>query len=150
MRRVRILTVMVLLVASCGDRADSDGAGTTTKSSTTPVVTLPGGEVELCKLATEALPGAVDEPATNESLSRSLAQRAELLKTVAQSTNGDLADALNASSEAMSQLATAVAADANPDALNGLIAELQNDTAFVAAQEVIDKAVAGQCGSESE
>lgn len=64
---------------------------------------------------------------------------------VAAASSGELADALSLSSEAMRNLAKAVVADADPAALNNLIADLQDDAAFAAAQEVIDKAVNGQC-----
>lgn len=69
---------------------------------------------------------------------------------VAGASSGDLANALTISSEAMRKLAEAVAADADPGTLNELIAELQADTKFTAAQSVIDGAVAKQCKAGDE
>ncbi|MEY3641035.1 MAG: hypothetical protein RLZZ199_840, partial [Actinomycetota bacterium] len=92
--------------------------------------------------------GSAEEPATNEALAESLTQRAELMLRIAGSSTGELADALTMSSDAMSRLADAIANNADPSALDGLLSSLTEDTEFVAAQVTIDDAVTGACGKE--
>lgn len=147
MRKTALAALLAVTCLACGNSdSSSDANGGDVGSSTTgPLPTNPQGDVELCSLAVETLPGSADEPATNEELEKSLNQRAESMARVAAASSGELADALSLSSEAMRNLAKAVVADADPAALNNLIADLQDDAAFAAAQEVIDKAVNGQC-----
>jgi len=146
------LAAVLFLVAgflSCsgesGSTNDSDTSDASSALSTMPVATTPDGDVELCSLATETLPGSADEPASNESLAASLKTRADAMATIAKASRGELADALARSSEAMSQLADAVTQNAAPDALDSLLTALSQDTEFVAAQEIIDAAVLEAC-----
>ena len=147
MRKTALVVLVALTCLACGNSdSSSDAAGGDVAASTTgPLPTNPQGEVALCSLAVETLPGSADEPATNEELGKSLTQRADSMARVAAASSGELADALSLSSEAMRNLAHAVVADADPAALNNLIADLQDDAAFNAAQGVIDEAVKGQC-----
>ena len=70
------------------------------------------------------------------------------MSMIAKASRGELADALERSSEAMSKLADAVTRNAEPDALDGLLTDLSKDTEFVAAQKVIDAAVLEACKTE--
>lgn len=146
------LAAALLLVVSCvscggesGSPKESDASDVSTALSTVPVATTPDGDVELCSLATETLPGSAEEPASNQSLAASLKTRADAMATIAKASRGELADALARSSEAMSQLADAVTRNAEPDALDSLLTALSQDTEFVAAQEIIDAAVLEAC-----
>lgn len=146
------LAAALLLVVGClacteesGSTNESDTSEASAALSTVPVATTPDGDVELCSLATETLPGSAEEPASNESLAASLKTRADAMATIAKASRGELADALARSSEAMSQLADAVTRSAEPDALDSLLTALSQDTEFVAAQEIIDAAVLEAC-----
>jgi hypothetical protein len=144
--------VVGLMCIGCGNSDVSQGGDIDDSAETTvaPLPTTPQGDVELCSLVTETLPGSAQEPATNDALAESLRQRADALERVAGVSGGDLAEALTLSSNAMKNLAEAVAADADPGALNDLIADLEADTAFVSAQSVIDDAVTAECGEDGE
>lgn len=152
MRKTALAVLVAFTCLACGNSDSSSDAnsGDVGASTTGPLPTNPQGDVELCSLAVETLPGSADEPATNEELEKSLNQRADSMARVAAASSGELADALSLSSEAMRNLAKAVVADADPAALNDLIANLQADEAFTAAQGVIDKAVKGQCEAGNE
>lgn len=146
------LAAALLLVVGClacteesGSTNESDTSEASAVLSTVPVATTPDGDVELCSLATETLPGSPEEPASNESLAASLKTRADAMATIAKASRGELADALARSGEAMSQLADAVTRSAEPDALDSLLTALSQDTEFVAAQEIIDAAVLEAC-----
>lgn len=149
------LVATLFLVVSClscasetGSTKESEASGGSVALSTVPVATTPDGDVELCSLATETLPGSAEEPASNESLATSLKARADAMSMIAKASRGELADALERSSEAMSKLADAVTRNAEPDALDGLLTDLSKDTEFVAAQKVIDAAVLEACKTE--
>lgn len=152
---VRKLLAIVVASAFClgcagtsDQGVDNTEAASGVDGSASPLPTTDEGDVELCALASEPLPGSVDAPATNEALAESLKQRAELMLRIAGSTTGELADALTMSSDAMSRLAEAVANNADPAALDGLLSSLTEDTEFVAAQVTIDDAVTSACGKE--
>jgi len=151
-KRTAAALLVALFCLGCGnsDSSSSSEADGTADSTARPLPTTPQGDVELCSLTTDALPGSAEEPATNDALAQSLDERANSMAQVAGASSGDLANALTISSEAMRKLAEAVAADADPGALNELIAELQADTKFTAAQSVIDGAVAEQCKAGDE
>lgn len=150
MRKTAAALFVALVCLGCGnsDSSSSSEADGTADSTARPLPTTPQGDVELCSLATDALPGSAEEPATNEALAKSLTQRAELMLRIAESSTGELADALTMSSDAMSRLADAIANNADPSALDGLLSSLTEDTEFVAAQVTIDDAVTGACGKE--
>ncbi len=150
MRKTAAALFVALVCLGCGnsDSSSSSEADGTADSTVRPLPTTPQGDVELCSLATDALPGSAEEPATNEALAESLTQRAELMLRIAGSSTGELADALTMSSDAMSRLADAIANNADPSALDGLLSSLTEDTEFVAAQVTIDDAVTGACGKE--
>lgn len=150
MRKTATALFVALVCLGCGnsDSSSSSEADGTADSTVRPLPTTPQGDVELCSLATDALPGSAEEPATNEALAESLTQRAELMLRIAESSTGELADALTMSSDAMSRLADAIANNADPSALDGLLSSLTEDTEFVAAQVTIDDAVTGACGKE--
>lgn len=150
MRKTAAALFVALVCLGCGnsDSSSSSEADGTADSTVRPLPTTPQGDVELCSLATDALPGSAEEPATNEALAESLTQRAELMLRIAESSTGELADALTMSSDAMSRLADAIANNADPSALDGLLSSLTEDTEFVAAQVTIDDAVTGACGKE--
>ena len=150
MKRTAAALLVALFCLGCGnsDSSSSSEADGTADSTARPLPTTPQGDVELCSLATDALPGSAEEPATNEALAESLTQRAELMLRIAESSTGELADALTMSSDAMSRLADAIANNADPSALDGLLSSLTEDTEFVAAQVTIDDAVTGACGKE--
>lgn len=150
MRKTAAALFVALVCLGCGnsDSSSSSEADGTADSTVRPLPTTPKGDVELCSLATDALPGSAEEPATNEALAESLTQRAELMLRIAESSTGELADALTMSSDAMSRLADAIANNADPSALDGLLSSLTEDTEFVAAQVTIDDAVTGACGKE--
>lgn len=150
MKRTAAALLVALFCLGCGnsDSSSSSEADGTADSTVRPLPTTPKGDVELCSLATDALPGSAEEPATNEALAESLTQRAELMLRIAGSSTGELADALTMSSDAMSRLADAIANNADPSALDGLLSSLTEDTEFVAAQVTIDDAVTGACGKE--
>ncbi|MBU6226031.1 MAG: hypothetical protein KGQ43_00430 [Acidobacteria bacterium] len=150
MRKTAAALLVALVCLGCGnsDSSSSSEADGTADSTARPLPTTPQGDVELCSLATDALPGSAEEPATNEALAKSLTQRAELMLRIAESSTGELADALTMSSDAMSRLADAIANNADPSALDGLLSSLTEDTEFVAAQVTIDDAVTGACGKE--
>lgn len=150
MKRTAAALLVALFCLGCGnsDSSSSSEADGTADSTVRPLPTTPQGDVELCSLATDALPGSAEEPATNEALAESLTQRAELMLRIAGSSTGELADALTMSSDAMSRLADAIANNADPSALDGLLSSLTEDTEFVAAQVTIDDAVTGACGKE--
>lgn len=150
MRKTAAALFVALVCLGCGnsDSSSSSEADGTADSTVRPLPTTPKGDVELCSLATDALPGSAEEPATNEALAESLTQRAELMLRIAGSSTGELADALTMSSDAMSRLADAIANNADPSALDGLLSSLTEDTEFVAAQVTIDDAVTGACGKE--
>lgn len=150
MRKTAAALFVALVCLGCGnsDSSSSGEADGTADSTLRPLPTTPQGDVELCSLATDALPGSAEEPATNEALAESLTQRAELMLRIAESSTGELADALTMSSDAMSRLADAIANNADPSALDGLLSSLTEDTEFVAAQVTIDDAVTGACGKE--
>ncbi len=150
MKRTAAALLVALFCLGCGnsDSSSSSEADGTADSTARPLPTTPQGDVELCSLATDALPGSAEEPATNEALAKSLTQRAELMLRIAESSTGELADALTMSSDAMSRLADAIANNADPSALDGLLSSLTEDTEFVAAQVTIDDAVTGACGKE--
>jgi len=149
-KRTAAALLVALFCLGCGnsDSSSSSEADGTADSTVRPLPTTPQGDVELCSLATDALPGSAEEPATNEALAESLTQRAELMLRIAGSSTGELADALTMSSDAMSRLADAIANNADPSALDGLLSSLTEDTEFVAAQVTIDDAVTGACGKE--
>jgi len=149
-RKTAAALFVALVCLGCGnsDSSSSSEADGTADSTVRPLPTTPKGDVELCSLATDALPGSAEEPATNEALAESLTQRAELMLRIAGSSTGELADALTMSSDAMSRLADAIANNADPSALDGLLSSLTEDTEFVAAQVTIDDAVTGACGKE--
>jgi len=149
-RKTAAALFVALVCLGCGnsDSSSSSEADGTADSTVRPLPTTPQGDVELCSLATDALPGSAEEPATNEALAESLTQRAELMLRIAESSTGELADALTMSSDAMSRLADAIANNADPSALDGLLSSLTEDTEFVAAQVTIDDAVTGACGKE--
>jgi hypothetical protein len=144
MKKTAIVVLVALTCLACGtsDSSSNVNGGDIAAS------TNPQGEVELCSLAAETLPGSVDTPATNEELAESLTRRAELMLQIAESSTGDLADALTMSSDAMSRLADSVANNADPAALDGLLSSLTEDTKFIAAQVTIDDAVNSACGEE--
>lgn len=150
MRKTAAALFVALVCLGCGnsDSSSSSEADGAADSTVRPLPTTPQGDVELCSLATDALPGSAEEPATNEALAESLTQRAELMLRIAGSSTGELADALTMSSDAMSRLADAIANNADPSALDGLLSSLTEDTEFVAAQVTIDDAVTGACGKE--
>lgn len=150
MKKTAIVVLVALTCLACGtsDSSSNVNGGEIAASTTGPLPTNPQGQVELCSLAAETLPGSVDTPATNEELAESLTRRAELMLQIAESSTGDLADALTMSSDAMSRLADSVANNADPAALDGLLSSLTEDTKFVAAQVTIDDAVNSACGKE--
>lgn len=151
-RKVAIAVVLSVVCLGCAnsDSSSSREADGNTETTVAPLPTTPQGDVELCSLVTKTLPGSAQEPATNDALAESLHQRADALKRVAGVSGGDLAEALTLSSNAMKNLAEAVAADADPGALNKLIADLEADAAFASAQGVIDDAVTAECGEGDE
>ena len=153
MKKVCIVIAFATVAVGCGgdDEATSDtSVPRSVVESTAPIPTTPAGDVELCSLASVALPGSADEPATNEELAKSLGERAATLMRIADSSSGDLADALRQSGDAMNRLAEAVASGTDPAAFDGLLTELSTDEKFSAAQTVIDEAVASACDEGDE
>lgn len=130
-----------------GDRGEPSGETVSDSAvdSTTPIPTTPTGGIDLCSLASKALPGSADEPATNVQLAESLTERASILMRVAESSSGELAKALRLSGDAMTRLSEAVASETDPNALDGLLTELSSDVDFAEAQELIDEAVSIAC-----
>lgn len=153
MKKVCIVIAFATAAFGCGGD-DEVTSGTSVPQSvvesTAPIPTTPAGDVELCSLASVALPGSADEPATNEELAKSLGERATTLTRIADSSSGDLADALRQSGDAMNRLAEAVASGTDPAAFDGLLTELSTDEKFSAAQTVIDEAVASACDEGDE
>lgn len=153
MTRNLVAIASVVLIAACGgaDSASSDSTGPGSEvASTAPLPTTPTGAVELCSLVSTDLPGSADQPATNEELAKSLNERAATLIRIAESSSGELADALRQSGDAMTRLAKSVESGTDPGALEGLMTELSSDEKFSAAQTVIDEAVASSCKEDEK
>lgn len=153
MNKKLVALASVVLIVGCGGAgsSSSNSAGTGLEvTSTAPLPTTPTGDVELCSLVSADLPGSADEPATNEELAKSLNDRAATLIRIAESSSGELADALRQSGDAMTRLARSLEAGTDPGVLEGLMTELSSDEKFSAAQTVIDEAVASSCKEDEK